>query len=255
MADHKAIFVSDVHFPKHDPRLVSLWFDVLRYLKPNSVDLVGDIDEAEGTSRWVEGTSKEGFSIADAGIVDTRKFLVDIKGVVPKADKHFHDGNHGWFRHKKWLDKNQPQTLVDETYTPETLYEYEKAGFSFHHYDHPPVHRFGDVETGLYVHHGESVSKHSGESVRNDCLNFGVSLLRGHSHRQGEYFMTYPVTGRTIRGFEIGHLCDYKQMEYINSPNWQAGFAWGIVNGDDYFVDTIEIHNYKCYVAGRVFQG
>lgn len=251
MSDIKWLFASDVHFPRHDPRLVSLWFDVLKWMKPQAVDLLGDIDDADGTSRWAEGTSREGFSLDDAGITGTRQMMADIHAVVPRADKHMHDGNHGWTRHKKYLDKNFPSSLREEIYTPEVLYEYEKSRFIWHEYDKPPVRRYGDI----FAHHGESISKHAGESVRNDCMNYGVSLIRGHSHRQGEYFYTYPLDERTIRGYEIGHLCDPNQMDYDLSPNWQAGFAYGLVHGDEVFIDTVEIRNYQCYVAGKVFEG
>jgi hypothetical protein len=45
-------------------------------------------------------------------------------------------------------------------------------------------------------------------------------------------------------------------MDYDISPNWQAGFAYGIVHGDNVFVDTIEINSdYQCFVAGKLFQG
>jgi hypothetical protein len=249
MADIKGIAVSDIHFPKHDPRLVGLFLNVMKYFKPNQIDLVGDIDEAETTSRWVEGTSKEGFSLEYEGIQETRQFLKDIHALAPRAEKHFHDGNHGWYRHVKWLDKNQPQTLSDYVYTPDVLYEYTKSGFEFHYYDKPPVYRYG----GLYFHHGDSISKHAGESVRNDCLNFGVSLVRGHSHRLASWHQTYPIEGRELRGYEIGNLCDPKQMDYDRSPNWKAGFA--IMRGDDNYahVSLVEIHDYTCYVDGKKF--
>ena len=250
MGDIKWLTAGDVHFPKHDPRLVSLWINVLRYLKPQAVDLLGDIDDADSTSRWAEGTSREGFSLDDAGITDSRKFLADIHAIVPRADKHFHDGNHGWFRHKKWLDKNRPDSLESKMFTPDVLYEYTKSGFEWHEYDKPPVKRYGD----FYAHHGESISKHSGESVRNDCLNFGVSLIRGHSHRLGRWGQTYPVDGRVVRGFEGGHLCDPTKMEYDISPNWEPGFLFGIVHNDEVLMTPIEIRNYTCAVGGRVFE-
>lgn len=499
MTDKKWLFASDIHFPRHDSRMVSLWFDVLRYLKPQAVDLLGDIDDADTTSRWAEGTSRAAGSIEDGGVSDTRKFLADIHAVVPKSDKHFHDGNHGWYRHQKYLDKNAPTVL--DYITPNTLYDYEKSGFDWHLYDQPPVKRYGDI----YAHHGESISKHSGESVRNDVVSWGVSLIRGHcfssdtelltdrgwksyteisigdmaytlnretglgefqpieekfvydnfdsmvsvksatldllvtgghglvnkvantfeeitagdlanrnktvipqgvesgmsevyddskikmaaravaegnldsystktfsseminvlssrqarllleeyvwldgcknlsvfnsyqlasnnqtvvdqlmqiaimagygvtvsgprngvyhvtfntsgqaevqknhvsqveysgdvwcvtvpnhtlvvrrngksavtmnSHRQGEYHVSYPLAGRELRGFEIGHMCDPKQMTYDVAPNWQAGFAYGLVHGDDVFIDTVQIINYNCYVAGKLFKG
>lgn len=250
MSDTKWLMCSDVHFPRHDPRAVDLWMDVLRYLKPQAVDLLGDIDDANETSKWVKGTSIEGFSLQQQGITLTRQFLKDIHEVVPKADKHFHDGNHGWFRHAKWLEQNAPQTLIDGVYSPEILYEYSKAGFEWHEYDKGPVKRYGDI----YAHHGDSVSKYTAESVRNDCLNWGVSVVRGHSHRLGRWEQTYPIDGRSIRGFEGGHLCDPAQMHYDRSPNWQQGFLFGIVSGDDVLITPIEVRNYTCIIGTKVFR-
>lgn len=244
------LFASDIHFPHHDERMVSLWFKVLKYLKPGAIDLPGDIDDAEETSRWVEGTSKAGFSMQYPGIQLTRKFLADIHDAAPKADKHFHDGNHGWYRHEKWLDKNSPGTLVDGVYSPEVLYEYTKSGFIWHEYKDQAVKRYGDI----YVHHGDAISMHAGQSVMKDCENWGVSLVRGHSHRQGEWFKTFDLTGRQYRGYEIGHMCDVKQMEYDRTRNWQAGFAYGIVSGEQVFIDTVEIHDYACNIGTKVFR-
>jgi hypothetical protein len=246
------LFASDIHFPHHDQRMVSLWFDVLRYLKPGAVDLPGDIDDAEETSRWVEGTSKEGFSLNYPGIQLTRSFMADIHGIVPRADKHMHDGNHGWYRHVKWLDKNAPYTLTDEVYTADVLYEYSKSGFQWHNYEDQAVHRYGDI----YVHHGDSVSKHAGESVRNDVENWGVSLVRGHSHRMGVYNKTFDLTGETRRGYEIGHMCDVAQMKYDRTRNWQAGFAYGLVAATgEVFIDLVPIINYTCIIGTKVFRG
>jgi hypothetical protein len=177
----------------------------------------------------------------------TRKFLQDIRAIVPKADCHFHDGNHGWTRHGDYLAKKAPAFL--DVVTPDSLYEYSKVGFEWHLYQDPPVKRFGDI----YAHHGESISKHSGESVRNDVNNWGVSLVRGHSHRMGAYFQTYNLSGQELRGYEIGHLCDEDQMDYSIQKNWQPGFAVAHVVNDYPHIQLIQIHDYTCVVDGKVF--
>ena len=46
------MMVSDVHFPRHDPRKVELFLKVMKAWKPDAVDLLGDIDDADSTSRW-----------------------------------------------------------------------------------------------------------------------------------------------------------------------------------------------------------
>ena len=246
--DTKWMMVSDVHFPRHDPRKVDLFLKAMRWWKPDAVDLLGDIDDADSTSRWAADYPLENtISLEDAGVKQTREFLHEIKSIVPKADKHFHDGNHGWTRHGDYIAKKAP-ALIDYI-SPETLYDYRNAGFEWHYYNQPPVKRFGDV----YAHHGESVSKHAGESVRNDVLNWGVSLVRGHSHRQGTYNLTYDLTGQELRGYEIGHLSDEKSMDYTIAKNWQAGFAIAHVVNDVPHIQVIRIHDYACVVDGKVF--
>lgn len=249
--DIRWLFASDVHFPLHDKRSVELWLKVCKWWKPQAVDLLGDIDDADSTSRWAIGPETS-VPILDGGVIDTRNFLADIHALVPDADKHFFDGNHGWYRHEKYLAKNAPAFMG--LVTPEMLYEPEKSGFQWHQYEEPPLKRYG----GMYCHHGESISKHSAESVRNDVLNWGVSLLRGHSHRLGNYNITYPITGQSLRGFEIGNLCNASSMDYDRSPNWQQGFAIGHVERDSSGVEVahiqlIEIHDHVAYVDGKRF--
>jgi len=248
--DLKWLMCSDVHFPLHDPRLVELWLKVAKAFKPDAVDLLGDIDDADTTGRWATGADITK-PIQDAGVNQTKKFLKDIRYYLPDADCHFHDGNHGWTRHEAYLKKNAP--TFASFIEPDMLYDYQQAGFNWHRYDEPPVKRFGD----MYAHHGDSISKHAGESVRNDCLNWGVSVVRGHSHRMGNYNITYPITGNKIRGFEIGHLCNSSAMDYDRSPNWQEGFAIAHVVNEDgeqkAHMQLIEIHDYTCFVDGVKF--
>lgn len=249
--DLRWLFASDLHFPLHDARTVELWMKVLKWWKPGAVDLLGDIDDADSTSRWAIGPETN-VPILEGGVLDTRNFLAEIHSIVPDADKHFFDGNHGWYRHEKYLLKNSP--VLAGLVTPELLYESEKSGFVWHQYEEPPTRRYGDI----YCHHGDSISKHSAESVRNDVLNWGVSLMRGHSHRLGNYNITYPITGQALRGFEIGNMVNSKLMDYDRSPNWQQGFAIGHVEGvgtekETAHIQLIEVHDHVAYVDGKKF--
>lgn len=245
--DIKWLMASDVHFPLHDPRKVDLFIKVMKWLKPDSVDYLGDIDDADSTGRWATGPETM-VNVIDGGVKLTTELFAQTREILPDADIHMHDGNHGWTRHGAYLKKNAPALL--DLITAETLYQPSKYGVHWHDYDKPPVHRFGDI----YGHHGESISKHGGESVRNDCLNWDVSLVRGHSHRMGAYFRTFPITGRTIRGFEIGHLCDESKMDYVAAPDWQAGFAVAHVVNDFPHIQLIQINDYTCVVDGKVFK-
>lgn len=248
--DLKWMMVSDVHFPRHDPRKVELFLKVMKWFKPDAVDLLGDIDDADSTSRWADGSPDSWVTLEDGGVDGTKKFMADIRAIVKNADCHFHDGNHGWTRHGKFIASKAPQLM--DFVTSKSLYEYDKYGFNWHEYNEPPVRRFGD----MFAHHGESISKHAGESVRNDVLNWGVSLVRGHSHRMGAYFKTYDLTGQKLRGFEIGHLCDQKKMDYTIGHDWQAGFAIAHVVNDFPHMQLIQINenDMSCVVDGKLFK-
>lgn len=247
--DHKAVFVSDVHIPYHDKRKLDLFFKVLKWFKPNSVDLVGDIDDACATSRWSDGTAEEALAALPTYIHLVHNFFDDIRKALPDADIHFHSGNHD-IRHFDYIEKKAP--AFHGLITPESLWKISDYGMVYHAYTAPPVKRFGD----LYVHHGMSISKHAAESVRNDIDTFGVSLIRGHSHRLGSYYKTYELTGQKLRGWEIGHMTDINSegMAYTNSKNWQSGFAIAHVYKDYPLVSLIEItDDYKAMVDGKLF--
>ena len=243
----KYLACSDTQFPLHDPRAVTLWLNVLQGFKPDLVDLVGDIDDADSTSRWAIGPEKM-VSVNEAGAKLTKEFLKDVKTKGKKgADIHFFDGNHGWHRHHKFLLDNAPQFL--EQVTPNTLYGHEDLGIEFHEYGALPVNRFND----MYVHHGDSVSKHSGGSVQSDMEVWGVSLIRGHSHRIGTYYRHFELTGRTLEGYEIGHLMDIKKGDYTPKRNWQQGFIYGYIDTEaqQHHLSLVQIKDGVAYVGGK----
>lgn len=249
--DIKWMMGSDIHFPLHDPRKVELFMKVMKWFKPDAVDYLGDIDNADSTSRWAAGTPEEIGDIGEGGVNETQELFKQTREILKDADIHYHDGNHGWTRHVEYLSKKAPAFLSIIDPESDAMYGTRSLGVHFHKYDKPPVKRFGD----MYGHHGDSISKHAGESVRNDCMNWGISLVRGHSHRMGAYYKTYALTGQEIRGYEIGHMCDESKMDYIRCPDWQAGFAIAHVVNDYAHMQLIQItRDYTCVVDGKVFK-
>jgi hypothetical protein len=242
--------VSDIHFPRHDPRKVELFLKVMKWFRPDALDFLGDIDDADSTGRWASGPETM-VGIGEGGVHLTTQLFADVRSMFPNSDLHYHDGNHGYYRHHAYLMKNAPALL--DILDADTIYQYSKYGIHWHDYDQPPVQRFGS----MYGHHGESISKHGGESVRNDCLNWDISLVRGHSHRMGSWFRTYPLSGKMLRGFEIGHLCDERKMDYVRAPDWQAGFCVAHVVDDFPHMQLIQINEtdrgLTCVVDGKVF--
>src|SRR6185436_12248025 len=256
--DLRWLVMSDIHIPLHSERMLSMMFDIIKWWKPDAIDLAGDIDDACGTSRWADGKIDEVDNNVFEDSVLLRQFSADIRNAAPKADLHWHDGNHGWTRHDSYI-KTKAKAL-DGLITPDSLYDLNKNGWSWHSYQGPPVQRFGD----MHVHHGLAISKHGGQSVKQDMEDWNVSLIRGHSHRQASFaksvVFTDPdqTTTQHLEGYEIGHLMNVSEAKYAPTHNWQPGFAIAHVEeGQKPHVHLVPIHmterGYTCYLDAKRF--
>lgn len=270
----KYLISSDQQLPYHDKRTVSLWFKVMKSFKPDGVVYAGDVDDASCYSRWTDGGTKDFinnlpeaptgedmlrkvYEYAD----DTRAFYKDTRDVIGSDAFMFSAlGNHD-IRPLEYFDKKNIE--LQPYVTPESLWGLDSIGCDYINYADRPHHLWG----GLYVHHGMSVSKHAGESVRNDMDNFGVSLIRGHSHRIAQYHKTYQLRNEVLSGYEIGHMMDVNcsGAAYDNVHNWQQGFAVAYVednpdagtqDGKVVHIELVRISpSYTCVVGGKHYKG
>jgi hypothetical protein len=268
----KQLFISDTQFPYHDKRVLDLWFKFAKWWKPDVIDILGDISDQAGYSRFTEGSSAEFlntlkktdsnphdfFPIVQAEEKLSREFYTQVREMFPSADIFSALGNHD-IRVFDYVDKKMPDLLSQVT--PESLWNFKNLGIDYIYYSDLPKKRYGD----LYVHHGISALKGSGDSVKSDIADLGVSLVRGHSHRQSEYFKTQELKGEILRGWEIGHCADVKSegMSYTNIRNWQAGWAYAYLEPgsttttDGYWahVNLVTVSpDYTIVVNGRTFK-
>jgi hypothetical protein len=273
MSDLKWMLSSDQQIPFQDDRAIKLWFDVMKWFKPDVVDYLGDTSDQFCFGRFEEGRTKEfmnkipevevdsGANPDDFDIKqhwmkyiqyeekDTAEFYAKTRRMRPDAEIFSALGNHD-IRVWNYADKYMKEILSD--ITPEALWGLDNLGIDYIYYDDIPRHRYGDI----YVHHGISALAGAGDSVKTDVNNLGVSLIRGHSHRMGTYYKTYELRNETLRGYEIGHMCkvDSDGFKYSQIHNWQQGFAVALVSGDSVHVQPVEIlPDYTCWVAGKKF--
>ena len=267
--DLKWMISSDQQIPYHDPRMISLWFKVMKWFKPDVVDYVGDQSDQACWSRWTDNTSSDFLNAiprtaeqpVQPFVFDqekpVREFYEQTRGIVKDAEMFVALGNHD-IRVWPYFDKKMPEILSE--ITPESLWGFDTLGIDYIYYKDKPKHRYGDI----YVHHGVSISKHAGESVRNDVDNFGVSIVRGHSHRMAQFNKSFPLRNEIVRGYEVGHMMDTDCLgsDYENVKNWQMGFAVGhiesgIESSQDGFVPHIQLvqvsQDYTCFVDGKKF--
>ena len=257
------MIISDTQIPYQDNRALELIFKVMKSWKPDVIDIAGDVDDQNCYSRYSDGKPDEFLQTYKVSenkeeilkyvfkeSSDTKKFYQDIRKTNKNSELFVALGNHD-IRVFDYFSKKDPDLL--EKISPNSLWGLDDLGFDYIYYDELPKKRYGDI----HIHHGIAISQNAGESVRKDVENYGVSLIRGHSHRMGTFYKTYELRGDIVRGYEIGHLCDEKSlgMKYTTVHNWQKGFAIGhIENGNYPHIELIQIStDYTCYVDGKKF--
>lgn len=297
MEDLKWAMVGDLQIPYEDPRAVALWFKVMKWWKPDAIDIVGDIDDQLEYSSFSDGTTDEFFNQLKAREKESEKamldyekeivkrakelpvdFTVDLEPPVPfdasplpfikknadgarkfyekvreqhkNADIHAHLGNHD-IRIFNYIDKKAPDYI--DAVTPNTLWGLDDQGIAWSEYKKAPVKRFADI----YVHHGATVTD-TGLAVRGDIEKYNISLIRGHDHRGGVVYKSYPLGGRRLVGMGTGHMCDPDAygLNYTFNPAWEMGFGIGRVVNNYAHLQFIHINSeYQCVVDGKIFSG
>lgn len=292
----KWAFVGDLQIPYHDKRAVELFLKVMKTWKPDAIDVVGDIDDQLEYSSFSDGTTDEFFNQIKAQqkandkilaeherelekrakelpgdtIVDleppklqdvdylpfvrenaegARKFYTALRKQHPKADIHASLGNHE-MRVFKYIDRKAPEIIGKVT--PEFLWGLDNLGITWNMYEEPPEERFA----GIYVHHGATTTT-TGLAVKSDIENYNISLVRGHDHRGGVVYKSYPLTGNSLVGMGTGHLCDPRGygLKYTINPSWEQGFGLAYVVDGKAHLQFVPIRHYTCVVDGKVFVG
>lgn len=289
----KWAFVGDLQIPYHDKRAVDLFFKVMKAWKPDAIDVVGDIDDQLEYSSFSDGTTDEFFNqvkaqqkanekaladhekqvekrakeLPEGTVVDlappvledldylpfvkknadgAREFYTALRKQHPNADIHASLGNHE-MRVFKYIDRKAPEVIGQVT--PEFLWGLDNLGITWEMYESPPKERFA----GIYVHHGATTST-SGLAVKGDIENYGISLVRGHDHRGGVVYKSYPLTRNSLVGMGTGHLCDPSAygLRYTINPSWEQGFGIGYVVDGKAHLQFIPMRSYTCVVDGKV---
>lgn len=282
------MFVGDLQIPYQDNRAVELFLKVAKAWKPDAIDIVGDIDDQLEYSTFSDGTTDEFFNqitlnkktnakalesyekskedgaappelepidpipFIKRNAEGARSFYTDLRKNHPSADIHNSLGNHD-IRIFKYIDKKSPEHK--DAVTPNMLWSLDDLGITWRHYELPPLERFA----GIHVHHGATTTT-TGLAVKADIENYGISLVRGHDHRGGVVYKSYPMRKElSLVGMGTGHLCDPSKygLRYTINPSWEKGFGIAHVIDRKAFLQFIPIREtdlgLTCIVDGKVF--
>jgi hypothetical protein len=227
------LVLPDVHIPFHDPELVMRWLDHARALKPDGVDILGDLMDCYTLSRFDRDPTRKADLSSEIDL--TRTFLESLRAIVgPKCDIRYSEGNHE-DRLRKAVWKRAPELADMVKSVPERL-GLKDLGIKWHSAQDPYQIR------DLWYSHGDILRSHAGMSARAKADQIHGSVIIGHTHRMG--WSPRTTWSQVEHAFEVGHLSDYRQLDYVRTaPNWQQG--WVVVEFPTcggFFVNFVHVH-------------
>ncbi|GAA5081399.1 metallophosphoesterase [Nocardia iowensis] len=250
----RIVIISDTQIPYDHRRAVKA---VIRYIadtQPDEVVHIGDLMDFPQPSRWSKGTAAEfeGSVLEDCEQAK-RRFLAPLREVY-EGPIGVHEGNHD-LRPREYLSKYAPALAESGAFDLPELLDFNRFGVSM-------LPEFYHVAPGWVTTHGHRggirLSQESGKTALNAVRRFGTSVAMGHTHRLAAVPHTtgYGAQERINTGFEVGHLMDMKQAQYLKgaTANWQMGFGILTVDGNHVRPEAIPITANKFTVDGRVWQ-
>lgn len=247
---------SDVHFPFHDPKALSVLRQVARDLKPKRLVCLGDVMDFWEISEHRGPRDMDGDlqGTIDAGVAH----LSDMVAVSGAQDAVFLGGNHE-DRWERLLDRARHDVRFRQLLSlPKVkraldfaeVVGFEDLGYSYHPYTEGKPF----IENGSLVYtHGTYTNKHVAQGT---LSKYGKNVIFGHMHRIQNH------TERDLKGQEagwcIGCLCTL-EPHYDPFANWHLGFAvveWQQAAGQWYFnVEQVRIHDGVAIWRDRLYKG
>ncbi len=232
------VIANDAQVPFHDPIAINLFFDFCRQEQPDWIDLNGDWLDFYQISRFLKDPKRKNAMQDDINLLVG--FSRQLRETNPKAKIYFEQGNHEE-RLRKFLWKNEEIACLD-CLRLEKLLKFDALDIVFI----PKWRKQGD----LYITHGTIVRKHAGYTARAMFDKYGVTMIHGHTHRDGKF------THRTLEGhkavWENYCLCSL-EPEYVDFPDWTQGFSKVTMVGKRPYVEQIPVINGQYFYGGKMY--
>ena len=220
----------DIHAPyAHKPTMEAL-FQLTRLVQPDVIVRGSDEDDLPTISVFAE-RDNDAPDIGDFLDVmqETRHYHTRrFQDAASKALQVNIEGNHGWPRMGKWLNKNAKQGATSLT---RRYIENIRAGgdVAFIGFKESVL-----IHPALLVMHGKKWGDYAPKQTL-QLRAMGVNIMAGHSHKPGE-FTTVQANGKPVSCVISGCLCNvnphYAPLDDDQYTTWQNGTAVG-------FLDTL----------------
>lgn len=220
----RVIVLSDIQSPSHDAKAVAAITQLVSDYEPDELYCVGDEADSPEPSRWNKGRAEEYAKTLQKGLDTTSQIMEDFKKAL--GDKPFHTmrSNHG-DRISNYINRYAPALASLRALEYETLLRYRELDITYHD-------RIWQFARGWALAHGDegNLIQTAGGTAMSLAKRTGLSIVCGHTHRQGIQHQHVGINGRVasrLFGVEVGHLMDLKKAGYLptGSANWQSGVA------------------------------
>lgn len=245
----------DRHAPHNDARLDAIVLDIIRDVKPDIIIDGGDFISADCLSDFKKAYHEL------AGL--QRELDIDfswrkqINALAPKAKKIVLQDNH-FFRRLDRRKRDNTWTHELKAIQAENLLRLDETGWLL-------VKQWKWRDALIFIHGDDKTtdkyptsSKNPVNKVRNLVKEYGISVVRFHSHVTG--IEMYNQRNRVLYGIQLGTMEDVHDAGYLSHPdfvNWTTSMALLYLpkEGTDIIVVPIMVNNYRAIVNGRVYQG
>lgn len=240
----KWIVFNDTHFPFQDDKCIDLLLECGARMKPDGYIILGDLIDFYSLSTFDK--DPERLNNLQYDIDTAASFLCTLRATNKKAQIVYLEGNHEK-RLQKFLWRH-PEINSLRSMNVEGLLELDRFNIQ---YIGAKGRRAAKYKIGdMHFYHGSIVRKHSGYSAKAMQDKYGVTLMHGHTHRDGKY---------TIRT-EAGHFAAWENYclcqldaEYVDFANWTQGFSLITFAGKRPYVEQIAIIGGKYIYGGKLY--
>lgn len=224
MKPQTRLVLSDVHIPFQDNDLVGAWLDFAKALKPDAIDIIGDLLDCYPLSTFDKNPARRANiqDEADQG----HDLLRTIRKVVgPKCQIKMTEGNHEHRLTRMLWGRSKELAPIRNLRIP-ALLRLDELGIQYHGPQNP--YRVGN----LWFLHGDvsrkqNFSKSAGGSASDAIARaVGGSVLIGHTHQMGHRM--YRNWEKNLEGYEVGCVCQFDMEYVVGVPPWQQG--WAVAN-------------------------
>lgn len=236
---HRALVLSDLHIPYHDPTALELSLSYGYERNPTLILLNGDLVDHYAMSRWETDPKQRDFP---GEVLATIQFLTGLRKWFPKARLVVKMGNHEE-RFDRWMRFKAPELLGVKAFEWDSIFELEKNKIELVRQKRPI--RLGKLNI-LHGHEHQRTISAPVNPARGLFLRCKTNALCGHWHQASSH-SEKNVEGKVITTWSTGCLCD-THPEYAPINSWSQGAAFVTVDKDGAFqVDNFRIVNGKIW--------